>query len=94
MSTNSLKKLGLHEPNLAYDLPETLIRIRKLMRNAELEGLPTFINHAQLLLDHIKIDIESHLLLLQNELTTIRDGIANDNPESGGLQHPQSTEGW
>ena len=92
MSDYSSKKLGSHVPNLAYDLPEVLIRINTLLRNAELERLPTFIDNAQVLLDAVTTDVESHLLLLNARIQTTRESLQHDNPDAGSLQHSQSAE--
>jgi len=89
MSEYTDKKLGFHEPNLAYDLPEMIIRIRTLIRNGELEGLSTFLDNAQVLLDVVKRDVESHLLLLSHELDRVRTLLNHDHAESGGLQPSQ-----
>jgi len=67
------KKLGDHTPNLAYDLPETLMSIRKHIRIAEFETLPSHLKRAQELLDIVKEDIETHLLLLGNEIEQARE---------------------
>jgi hypothetical protein len=93
MSQYSMRKLGYVEPNLAYDLPEVLIRIRKFIRNAELERLETFADHAQLLLDAVKLDVEAHLIILQRDLNMVKTKLNNDNSESGSVQHPEPAAG-
>lgn len=73
MSSNTDKKLGDHTPNLAYDLPELLMLIRKHIRITDLESLPYHIKRAQELLDIVKMDIETHLLLLGNEIEQAKE---------------------
>lgn len=90
---SSEKKLGYHKPNLAYDLPEVLLKVQKLTRMGEQDGLPKLLDSAQLLLDMVKRDVESHLILLENRIHIARKGLNHDNSESGGLQHLESTQG-
>lgn len=69
------KKLGFLEPELAYDLPETMMRIRKHIQIGYMDALPRELDDADALLDMVKKDVESHLLILQKEINKTRELI-------------------